>query len=347
MIVMNPSTSFATTDIVRPFWCPRLSGIACAAESLPPFLLDSKTLDASAVATNAGKALEFPIATIVDKKRPSPTGDPHDYVSYGRYWWPNPASTNGLPYIQRDGHPNREQMALGDQDRMDRMIDTVEILAQAWHLDHREDCARRAGEWIRAWFVTPATRVNPSFEYAQIHLGSDGNHGNKSGLIDTRHFIRLIDALRLLHGSPAFTGNDEAAVHQWFSDYLHWLTTSKNGKLEHEAANNHGSWFLSQLIAIARYLDREDDARQFAREDFARITNQFAPDGSQPLELVRQDGLSYCAFNLEAQFCSPNLPRRWASIFGTTREPTEPACTVGSSFCSLTTPLPKPGRTAS
>ena len=82
---------------------------------------------------------------------------------------------------------------------------------------------------------------------------------------------------------------------------------SKNGKLEHDAGNNHGSWFLAQLIAIARYLNREDEARQFAREDFARIENQFAPDGSQPLELVRQDGLGYCAFNLEAQFCVAKL----------------------------------------
>ena len=275
---------------------------AHASDSLSPFLLNVKTLDASVVARDAHKALELPIATVVDKERPSPTGNPHDYVSYGRYWWPDPASTNGLPFIQRDGHPNREQMALGDQDRLWRMINTVETLAEAWALEHREDCARRAGEWIRAWFVTPPTRVNPSFEYAQIHLGRDDNHGSKSGLIDTRGFVQLIDALRLLHGSPAFMDNDEAAVHQWFSDYLRWLTTSKNGKAEHEATNNHGSWMLGQLIAINRYLDREDDARRFAREDFARIANQFRSDGSQPLELVRQDGLGYCVFNLEAQF---------------------------------------------
>src|SRR5882724_5277000 len=306
MIHLYPSTSLRqqilfTSLLFTLAWPVR------ASESLPPFLLDSKTLDTSAIITNARKALDLPIATVVDKKSPSPTGDPHDYVSYGRYWWPDPASTNGLPYIQRDGHPNREQMAFGDQDRMNRMIDTVETLAKAWRLEHRQDCARRAGGWIRAWFVTPATRVNPSFEYAQIHLGSDGNHGSKSGLIDTRHFTRLIDALRLLHGSPAFTGKDEALTHQWFSDYLHWLITSKNGKLEHEAANNHGTWYLTQIIAIARYLDREEDARQFAREDFARISNQFAPDGSQPFELVRTDGLGYCAFNLEAQFCVAKL----------------------------------------
>ena len=306
MIVSNPST-FLRQLMLFISLLSALVWRACGSEPLSPFLLDISTLNASAVADNARKALGLPIATVVDKVRPSPTGDPHDYISYGRYWWPDPASSNGLPFIRRDGYPNREQIALGDRERLGRMVNTVEALAQAWHLEHREDCARRAGEWIRAWFVTPATRVNPSFEYAQIRLGRDGNHGSNSGLIDMRGSIRLIDALRLLHGSPAFTGEDEAVVRQWFSDYLRWLTTSKNGKLEHEARNNHGSWYLAQIISIARHLNREKEARQFAREDFARITNQFAFNGSQPFELVRRDGLSYCAFNLEAQFCIAKL----------------------------------------
>jgi acetyl esterase/lipase len=306
MTVLSPST-FPRRLALLGGLLAALVWRASASEPLSPFLLDIKTLDASTVASNAHEALKLPIATIVDKDRTSPTGDPHDYVSYGRYWWPDPASSNGLPFIQRDGYPNREQMALGDQDRLWRMIDTVETLAQAWQLEHREDCARRAGEWIRAWFVTPATRVNPSFEYAQIRLGRNGNHGSNSGLIDLHGFVHLIDALRLLHGSPAFTGNDETVVHQWFSDCLLWLTTSKNGKLEHDAPNNHGSWYLNQVIAIARYLDRDEEARQYAREDFARIANQFAPDGSQPLELVRRDGLFYCGYNLEAQFCVATL----------------------------------------
>jgi len=306
MTVMN-SAAFFRRLMMFVVLLLTLACIAKATDSLPPFLLDVKTLDATTVADDAREALTSPITTVVDKEGPSPTGDPHDFVSYGRYWWPDPASSNGLPYIRRDGYPNRKQMALGDWDHLDHMIRTVSTLAEAWAVDHREDCARRAGEWIRAWFVTPATRVNPSFEYAQIHLGHDGNHGSNSGLIDTRGLVHLIDALRLLHGSPAFTGDDEAQVRRWFSDYLHWLVTSKNGQLEHAAGNNHGTWFLSQLIAISRYLDREEDARQFAREDFARITNQFAPDGSQPLELVREDGLYYCSFNLEAQFCVAKL----------------------------------------
>ncbi len=253
------------------------------------------------------QALQTPIVTVVDKKQPSPTGDPHDYVSYGRYWWPDPASTNGLPFIRRDGHPNREQMALGDQYRLWQMIETVETLAQAWQRERCEACARRAGEWIRAWFVAPATRVKPSFEYSQIRLGHNDNRGSASGLIDTRGFVRLIESLRLLRDSPALSGEDEAQLRQWFADYLHWLTTSKNGRQERAAGNNHGTWLLAQLIAISHWLGRDDEAREFAREDFVRIEKQFAPDGSQPLEIAREDGLGYCAFNLEAQFTVARL----------------------------------------
>lgn len=45
----------------------------------------------------AAKALRTPLTTIVDKARPSPTGDAHDYISYARYWWPDPAKPDGLP----------------------------------------------------------------------------------------------------------------------------------------------------------------------------------------------------------------------------------------------------------
>ena len=87
----------------------------------------------------------------------------------------------------------------------------------------------------------------------------------------------------------------------WFSDYLRWLTTSPNGKKEHEAKNNHGTWYLVQVIAISRLLGRDEDARAFAREDLERINWQIERDGQQPLETARPDGLSYSVFNLDAQ----------------------------------------------
>ena len=32
-----------------------------------------------------------------------PSGNKNNYASYSRYWWPDPAKADGLPYIRRDG----------------------------------------------------------------------------------------------------------------------------------------------------------------------------------------------------------------------------------------------------
>jgi hypothetical protein len=249
----------------------------------------------------ADKAMRTPLVTVVDKAKPSPTGDAHDYISYARYWWPDPAKPDGLPFIRKDGHHNREQVAAGDRHKIDLLVDHVNVLAQGWARLHREDCARRAGEWLRAWFVTPATRMNPSLDYAQVRLGHGKNLGNAAGVLDTRAFAKLMEALPLLRGSPALTAADEAAVRQWFTEFYHWLETGKSAVEEHAAENNHGSWFLVQAVAIARYLGRDDAARRLCEEDRARIAAQFAADGRQPLELEREDGLGYSVFNLTAQ----------------------------------------------
>ncbi|QYM78972.1 alginate lyase family protein [Horticoccus luteus] len=266
-----------------------------------PYILDLAEHPTAKLEAACPKAIAAPVVTVVEKTRPSPTGDPHDYVSYGRYWWPDPTKVDGLPFIRRDGHHNREQLKFSDTERFNRMVNSVETLALGWAELHRADCATRAGDWLRAWFVTPATRMNPNFSYAQIRLGRDGNRGSSFGLIDGRAFIRVVDALRLLEGSPALSASDDRAVHQWFADYLQWFVTSAQGKAEAKAPNNHGSWYLQQRLVFNRYLGRDTEARKLAETDRARIAKQIKPDGRQPLELARADSLGYSAFNLEAQ----------------------------------------------
>ncbi len=270
-----------------------------AMEPVPPAILEPAVT----------KALRVPLLTIVDKAKPSPTGDPHDYISYARYWWPDPAKPDGQPFLRRDGQHNREQVDAGDRKKIDHLVNSVTVLALGWAKLHREDCARRAGEWLRAWFITPATRMKPALDYAQVRLGHNKNLGNASGVLDTRTFAELVEALQLLEGSPALTTQDGAAIRQWFTEYFHWLETGPSALEEHKATNNHGTWFLVQAVALARYLGREDEARRLCEEDRARIGWQFAPDGRQPLELAREDGLGYSVFNLDAQLQLVQLAR--------------------------------------
>jgi hypothetical protein len=278
-----------------------LAATVTTAFALPPYLRTNAEL--TAIAAKAPEALKAPIATVVDKKVESPSGDPHDYVSFARYYWPDPSKPDGLPFVSHDGKHNRAQVAKGDRGRIGDFCATVETLAAAWQVNHDEAAARRAGEWLRAWYITPATRMNPNLDYAQVRMGHSNNRGNAAGVLDARDFAHVIDALRLLHDSPALTAAEETAIRDWFTTYLHWLTTAKTAVEERNAKNNHGSWYLAQAISIARYVGRDDLARELCEGDKARIAAQFKPDGSQPEEIRRVDGLGYSVFNLEAQAC--------------------------------------------
>ena len=279
----------------------RLLLAALAAASLSaaePYALRPEELPP--LAAEAPKALRAPITTVADKPFPSPGGDVHDYVSYARYYWPDPAKPDGLPYVQRDGHHNREQVAKGDRHRIDQLADAVLPLAAAWRLQRDETAARRAGEWLRAWYVTPATRMNPHLEFAQVRLGHSGNRGNAAGVLDTRAFAQVVDALQLLDDSPALSSEEKTAIRAWFGQFTDWLLTAPNARAERAARNNHATWYFAQAIPLARYAGRTDTARELAEDARSRIGVQIQPDGSQPEEIRRVDGLGYSRFNLEA-----------------------------------------------
>jgi hypothetical protein len=293
--------------VTAAFLAGRALGAPTDAGRLEPFLAETAPTSPAEVAALARAALSVRIATVVDKPQPSPTGDAHDYVSYARYYWPNPGTPDHLPFVRRDGRSNTDQVDLGDEPRLDAMAENVGRLALAWERLHREDCAARAVAWLRAWFLDPATAMRPNLDFAQVALGHDANRGRGEGILDARVFIGLVDAIRRLHGSAALTGADESALHDWFAQYLRWMLDSRNGDASHSAPNNHGTWFLAQAIAVARFVGRDDIGRRLAREDFARIENQIEPDGRQPLELARADSLSYSAFNLAAHFTVAQL----------------------------------------
>jgi len=137
-------------------------------------------------------ALAAPIVTVIDKTDMPAGANKHDYVSYARYYWPDPSTSGGLPFVMRDGEPNTAQIARGDYERLMTFFDTVESLVNAWRANRDDDAARRAVEWLRAWLIEPATRMNPNLDYAQIHLGVDGNRGSASGIVDGRGFGRII-----------------------------------------------------------------------------------------------------------------------------------------------------------
>ena len=235
----------------------------------------------------------------MDKTQIPPSGDKHDYVSQAPYSWRDTNSPGGK-YVSRDGERNPEAEKNSDAGNFASVCSDTHTLALAYYFSSDEKYAAKAGEFIRVWFLNPATRMNPNLKYGQGIPGSV--EGRPAGLISARGLADLVDAIGLLAGSKIWTTNDQQRMTAWVGDYFHWLTTSNIGLGEDAASNNHGTFYDVQAVSLALFLDKTNFAREkllAAREK--RIARQIEPDGKMTRELARTLSFHYSLFNLRAE----------------------------------------------
>lgn len=247
---------------------------------------------------DADKELTKNIITVVDKPMTPPSGDKHDYMSMGRYWWPNPDTKDGLPYIRKDGVSNPEIEKL-DRLPLAQMTRSVKLLTLAFYLTKDDQYATKAVDHLRKWFLDKKTRMNPHSNYGQTVPGHNNGMGRGFGIIDTYSFIEMLEGVELLKSSKKFTKKDQQGLQEWFTYYLDWMLSSPIGSEEYEAENNHGTAYDVQVVRIALFVGKEDVAKKFLN-DFPtrRLFTQIKPDGSQPFELSRTTAFGYSVFNL-------------------------------------------------
>lgn len=252
-----------------------------------------------ALLDQADEALAMPPVSVLDKDMTAASGDRHDYLSFGPYWWPDPAKPDGLPYVRRDGERNPGAARGSDSAALARLAQAVHTLGLAHALTGEARYAAKAAALARVWFLDPATRMNPNFQHAQAIPGITVGRG--IGLIEARWLIHVNEGLALVAASPAWTAQDQRAMRAWLERFYGWLTESQHGRDEQAEHNNHGSWYDAQVAHLALVLGRTDEARAVLREGMARrLAVHVAPDGSQPHEMARTRSLDYAVFNLEA-----------------------------------------------
>ena len=242
-------------------------------------------------------ALEQQPITVTAQSSPRSAGGRHDFFSEGDYWWPNPVSVDS-PYIQKDGVTNPDNF-VAHRHAMIRLSQVVGALASAYKLTGEEIYVQHALKHCMAWFVGKETMMNPHLLYAQAIKGRFTGRG--IGIIDTIHFIEVVQGLLAMQQSKAMDKNTLTAIRNWFEQYLQWLTTHKYGKDEMNAENNHGTCWVMQVAAFARFTGNEQLIK-FCSDRYKNILlpNQMAVDGSFPREIRRTKPYGYSIFNLDA-----------------------------------------------
>ncbi|MCL2651404.1 MAG: alginate lyase family protein [Candidatus Azobacteroides sp.] len=248
---------------------------------------------------DADKILDTELIPVTEKTIIAASGDKHDYISIGPYWWPDPSKPDGLPYIRKDGQRNPELEKL-DKNKLDKMAKSVIKLGYAYFFSGDEKYAEKAVEFLNIWFLNKKTGMNPNMNYGQMIPGYDGGKGRAEGVLDTYIFVEMTDCITLLSKSKAMKTKDLEGIKSWFSQYLDWMLTSEVGQAECNAKNNHGIAFDVQATAYALFTGRQDIAGKLIKEfPENRLFKQIEPDGRQPLELERTIAFHYTLFNIE------------------------------------------------
>lgn len=262
---------------------------------------------------DADIALNYQPVSVMDKTNLPPSGNKHDYMSIAPYWWPNPSKYDGLPYIRKDGLVNPEIKNFPDKANMPVLCEKINLLALAHYFSNDEKYAAHAGKLIRVWFLDTATKMNPHLNYGQAVKGV--TTGRAEGLIDSRHFILVIDAIELLQNSSSWTSKDQIGIKKWFAEFLNWMQTSEIGRDEMNAKNNHGVWFDAQSLSIAIFGANLPLAKEIIVRAANRMDQQVDANGFFPLEMERTMSLHYTVFTMNAFLIIAQLAEKSGTDF--------------------------------
>ncbi|KQC01650.1 alginate lyase family protein [Pedobacter sp. Hv1] len=262
-----------------------------------PFKAEITATIRKQVIAEANWAMQQKPITVTAETSSRSTGGKNDFYSEGDYWWPNPEKPDG-PYIQKDGLTNPQNF-VAHRLAMIRFSQIIGALASAYQITGNDKYVKQALVHLNAWFIDPATKMNPNLLYAQAIKGIATGRG--IGIIDTIQLMEVVQGIIAMQKSKAMAKSTVDGTKTWFSAYLTWLTTHQYGKDEMNAKNNHGTCWVMQVACFAKFTDNKQ-LIDFCVDRYKTILlpQQMDADGSLPLELKRTKPFGYSIFNLDA-----------------------------------------------
>lgn len=110
---------------------------------LPDAIVSQQT--ETALLNSAEALLDQPPVRITDKSAHVAGSGHRNYTSLATYWWPDPDSEDGLPYIRKDGKVNPETYSeKSDLPKLIEMAQRVDKLTKAYRLTGDEMFSEKA-----------------------------------------------------------------------------------------------------------------------------------------------------------------------------------------------------------
>lgn len=244
---------------------------------------DVAGIDHDRILGDAALLLKIPVTPITSLAAPRTPGTPQDFYS-------EPEEGNASAFTAH-------------RDAVYTLGVTVAALAAAFATTSDPKYAARAAEHLRAWFVAPGTRMNPTLQLAQYN--STRHSGSPEGVIDSLPLAEVARSLGFVASSDALTTEESAVIRKWFADYAVWLNESRTAGLARDKKDHHGSSWLFQAAAYADAnvtgITSDDAALNALRHRFKTATLRAQMNGSGifPREVATPTPFRNALFNLD------------------------------------------------
>jgi hypothetical protein len=298
----------------------RAASLAAQVQPSPPATAtrpDVAAIDRNRILTAAQRYLTQPPTPLTSLPCARNPGSAHDYYSEAELSslaegmlpvgpaLPAPAGSSTRP-----GASSAPPPFTAHRDALFTLGLAVPALSSAHLLTSELRYAEHAAEWLRAWFVAPATRMTPRLDYGQVVTGQPAE-GRFEGILETLPLVEVAQSIPFL--DVALSPSDQLTLQGWFALYLRWLTEVEDSgprltALARDRKDHHGTSWLLQASAYTLLTAPVGDApkAEFSaldelRHRFRTITlrAQIAADGSFPHELTSDAPYRYSLFNLD------------------------------------------------
>ena len=112
--------------------------------------------------------------------------------------------------------------------------------------------------------------------------------------------VYALESIKILEKKNNLSPQELTIIKKWFSDFTHWLTTSKNGNDAAENGNNHSTWWGAQVASYCSLTGNTEHYTIAEAKFIELLDHQMKEDGRFPEELDRTKPWHYMNYNIRA-----------------------------------------------